>query len=304
MRSPNYPAYGLAETIEMAKAIWKEEARTTVSPDVAVKALRHRSLNGTARRKLSSLKAFGLLEELKNGGVRISDLAMRLLHQAADSAEYREAIREAALKPGLYEELYGSHGKASDNAIQSFLMVKKAFSEVGARRFVEVFRGTLKLANVGGEAYTTAVDENKPEKKPLVGDMIQWHSLGVPQLPAPRRVRALSKDGEWAFVDGRNEGLPIKELTIVTPVSEDPKRTHDPPVTPPTLPENQACREDVFSLSEGPVTLTWPAVLSKDSFEDLSAWLDIVKRKIGRSIKTGNEGARSTGGPFSRAGKG
>jgi hypothetical protein len=43
-------------------------------------------------------------------------------------------------------------------------------------------------------------------------------------------------------------------------------------------------RQDVFSLVEGPVTIQWPAVLSAASFEDLSAWLDILKRKIGRSI--------------------
>ena len=43
-------------------------------------------------------------------------------------------------------------------------------------------------------------------------------------------------------------------------------------------------REDVFSLIEGPVTIQWPAALSPDSFQDLSDWFDIVKRKIGRSV--------------------
>ena len=43
-------------------------------------------------------------------------------------------------------------------------------------------------------------------------------------------------------------------------------------------------RQDVFSLGEGPVTIQWPASLSPESFQDLSAWLDILKRKIGRSV--------------------
>jgi len=285
MRSPNYPAYGLAESIQMAKSIWNKEERTVISPDVAVKALGCQTMSGGARAKLSSIRKFGLLDEIKGGGVKISDLAMKLIHHSADSIEYREAIQEAALKPELYKELYGSHAKASDDAIRSFLKVKKAFSESGAGQFVEAFRGTLKLANLEVEAYTSSVNGSKPIKTPVIGDVVQWESNGALQFPAPRRIRALSDDGEWAFVDGSDTGLPIKELNIVTPtVPENLKRPQSASVKPPILPESQAVRQDVFSLSEGQVVLSWPATLSKDSFDDLSAWLDIVKRKIGRSI--------------------
>jgi len=43
-------------------------------------------------------------------------------------------------------------------------------------------------------------------------------------------------------------------------------------------------RSDLFSLSEGTVTLVWPKSLSKESFQDLSDWLDLMKRKIERSV--------------------
>jgi hypothetical protein len=95
----------------MARTIWNKEERTAVSPDVAAKALGCQSMSGTARARLFSLRKFGLLDENKSGGVKISDLAMRLIHHPADSAEYQEAIREAALEPEIYKELYGSHAK-------------------------------------------------------------------------------------------------------------------------------------------------------------------------------------------------
>src|ERR1700694_4032837 len=98
MRSPNYPAYGLNETIQMARAIWNKEERTTVSAEIAVRALGYQSLSGIARTKLASLRKFGLLEQVKNGGVRISDLGMKLLHHPKDSPEYQAASQEAALK--------------------------------------------------------------------------------------------------------------------------------------------------------------------------------------------------------------
>jgi hypothetical protein len=44
----------------------------------------------------------------------------------------------------------------------------------------------------------------------------------------------------------------------------------------------------VFSLSEGTVTIQWPATLSADSYQDLADRLDILKRKIGRSVQQEN----------------
>jgi hypothetical protein len=42
-------------------------------------------------------------------------------------------------------------------------------------------------------------------------------------------------------------------------------------------------KQDVFSLAEGEVVLSWPTPLSADSIEDLKAWLKIMERKITRS---------------------
>jgi len=54
---------------------------------------------------------------------------------------------------------------------------------------------------------------------------------------------------------------------------------------PLPIPLEENTRRDIFSLTEGQVVLQWPGSLSKESFEDLGAWLDLVKRKIGRSVK-------------------
>lgn len=45
----------------------------------------------------------------------------------------------------------------------------------------------------------------------------------------------------------------------------------------------------MFSLAEGTVTVQWPVTLSPESYEDLGDWLDILKRKIGRSVKEPGE---------------
>lgn len=43
-------------------------------------------------------------------------------------------------------------------------------------------------------------------------------------------------------------------------------------------------RRDVFALDEGEATITVPRQMSRASFEDLVAWLDLVKRRIERSL--------------------
>ena len=45
-------------------------------------------------------------------------------------------------------------------------------------------------------------------------------------------------------------------------------------------------RQDVFSVTEGDVVLSWPASLSADSIQEVKDWLKIAERKIVRSEKT------------------
>ncbi len=47
---------------------------------------------------------------------------------------------------------------------------------------------------------------------------------------------------------------------------------------------NDEFKQDVFSLDEGNVVLTWPKNLSSESYEDMSAWIQIMLKKIGRAV--------------------
>ena len=58
---------------------------------------------------------------------------------------------------------------------------------------------------------------------------------------------------------------------------------------PPVLPEDTSnLRHDVFSLVEGNATFQWPTPLSAASAEDLKAWIEILQKKIARSVKAGD----------------
>jgi hypothetical protein len=56
-----------------------------------------------------------------------------------------------------------------------------------------------------------------------IGDLVQWTSNGVDQFETPRRVRGVqTHEGKrWVFVEGTKTGLPISEVTVTTPASDD-----------------------------------------------------------------------------------
>ena len=45
-------------------------------------------------------------------------------------------------------------------------------------------------------------------------------------------------------------------------------------------------KEDVFTLEEGNVVLQWPSSMSLESYQDVESWVQLVLRKVKRSIAT------------------
>lgn len=161
MRSPNYPALGLAQALEGADKLWKAEKRTPVSHETAATALGYQSLSGPARVAIGALRQYGFIHKADKGHVRLSDLAVAALHGNPDDKQ--AALRRAAINPPLFKELSLNHRDASDTAIRSYLITKKDFSEDGARKAAKAFRDTLKLAKPDASGYTPTDEQEKPE---------------------------------------------------------------------------------------------------------------------------------------------
>lgn len=192
-RSPNYPAIGLGPAIEKAKILFDKDKRTVVDPVVAVTHFGYKGLNGPARVTISAVKKYGLIEEVK-GGIRVTDLAVRILHPADDEQRIA-ALREAALTPTLFRDLHQTHAEASDAAIVSAL-VQRGFSADAAGQALSAFRNTLTVANLTALGYTP------PEKGGDAEAMTHQGQVGddVSKLDSTRHqknpafVWALSKD--------------------------------------------------------------------------------------------------------------
>jgi hypothetical protein len=146
MRSPNYPALSLGDSIQRVKLLWSKEKKTAVPADVAAKAIGYGGLNGPSRTALGALKKYGLVDS-DDSAIRVSDLALSILHPGSEE-ERLTSTRIAAVMPELFSSLFTTHAHASDDAIKSYLITKLGFSESGARQVIKTFRDTIELAKL------------------------------------------------------------------------------------------------------------------------------------------------------------
>jgi hypothetical protein len=175
-RSPNYPAIGLAEAVEATRRLWTAESRTAVDIDTLAKAWGYNSVSGRVRSKLAAARKYGLVEDL-SGGTRVSDLGLRVVAALPDDPSRLDALREAAMRPGLFRELYDTHLKASEQAIKSHLILKKGFMEGGAREAAKAFRETIGIAELGDGGYNPSSESGAPDAE---GDDMSQNQALVP----------------------------------------------------------------------------------------------------------------------------
>jgi hypothetical protein len=164
LRSPNYPALSLRQALDAAEKLWKAEKRTPVSHEAAATGLGFKSLSGPARVTIGALRQYGLVDKAEKGHIKLSELAVRVLHGNPDDKE--AALQQAATSPNLFKELARLHADGSEAAIQSYLITKKEFAEDGARKAAKAFRETRKLAKQDASGYTPDDEQETPEDMP------------------------------------------------------------------------------------------------------------------------------------------
>lgn len=208
-RSPNYPAISLRDAVEAVRAIYDKEKKTQVSGEVLAKALGYSSLSGNARVKIAALKKYGLLEGDERKGMRVSDLAVRILYPHSDE-DRQQSLRNAAFRPETFSTLFADFSDASDEAMRSHLINKLDFSPLGAKQLIAAFRDTVDFSEVDKASYTEAETSDKKE----ADFMQQSHQLASTEVTAktgetwvwplskPREVKAeLRITGDFTRAD-------------------------------------------------------------------------------------------------------
>ncbi len=243
-RSPNYPGVGLRGAVAKIVALYKADGLAAAPKDAALRHFGYSNPHGEAGRLLSALRSFGLIEEI-NDRIKLTQRGVDIVVRPETDPQRMSAIRKAAFSPQVYADLLKEYGSVlpSDTTLKSELIAVRKFNPKAVDEFVRDFRDTVKFAGISeygvveSKVKDTKDDSGEGDQAhepPKIGDFVQWESNGILKLPVPRRVRAFSDDGEWAFLEGSDTGVPTKELTLESPLIE--KTAVQPPAAPPPAP--------------------------------------------------------------------
>jgi len=155
-RSPRYPAVSLSDAINGAHLFATKDKRGAVGGQELAKALGYKSQSGPARTLIGAMRQYGLLEK-QGSATRLSDRAMVIILGPERGEKQATAIRQAALTPPLFQDLYATHWGEPENAVKSYLTLRRGFTERGAALAVSTYQATLSFANLTGSGTHSGV---------------------------------------------------------------------------------------------------------------------------------------------------
>jgi hypothetical protein len=316
-RSPSFPFISLPKAIDRAQTFAANHKRAASRVPAIAPTWGYGLKSSGLLQTIAALKAFGLLEDFGSGDerkVQLTDLAWRIMHDARPGAR-EAAIQEAALRPRLIAE-YAKEWlpeRPGDAHCISELQFDRNFTPEAAKVFLKVFDETVSFANLRDldslspsiedrdERREASGSQSNPAAKPRidVGDLVQCEVQGAWVFPEPRRVREIRHDpthGAYVFVEGVGGGFPLGQAQLIERAAANPVPNVISPspipsetkVYAPTVastPATKAVSRATFPLPEGLAALELPERLTKESFEDIKAWIDVMLRRAQRSIR-------------------
>jgi hypothetical protein len=153
IRSPNYPQVELQDAVDLVRTIFGKEGQNFTPREVVAELLGYSSVNGASEKKMSAITAYGLLDRNSERELRVSDLAMKILHPENEQEEIG-ALAEAALSPNLFQEIHEKWPDTlpSDASLRSYL-IRRGFNQNAVDQVIAVFRNTMNLVNVENEVH-------------------------------------------------------------------------------------------------------------------------------------------------------
>lgn len=161
-RSPKAPANTLEDCIAFLKKLYAEARRSYVKPEAAGRAMGYAGLTGSSLTLLASMSQYGLIDREK-GNVMVSNLSVRILHPTSPD-QFQGAIREAALAPKAFQELFDGYNDCSAEVLTSHL-VQKEFNPNRAKRVAFVYTANKTFAKLDTISSFPSTTESLPETR-------------------------------------------------------------------------------------------------------------------------------------------
>jgi hypothetical protein len=226
--SPGYPNMSLPKAISAARKMFEADRRNPIDRVTAAKHIGYSGQSGASDKALGSLAHYGLTEKTGKGELRVSQLAVDIIHpDPTKPGSESRALWQAGMNPQVFKDLrsrFPDH--VSEDSLRSYL-VREGFNNVAIPSVVSAFFENFRFLEQykdfesdgrelknGDDSDTSSEGETSTFGGARVGDLIQWEINGALKLEAPMRVRLVTEDGLWVAVEGSETGIPMEQVIV------------------------------------------------------------------------------------------
>ena len=191
-RSPNYPGIDLGAAINCVKDLYANVGRGQFTANEAATTWGYKGPSGPVRVRLAALRQYGLLDGQRGENPNLSRRALTFVLRNQASREYKNALKEAALSPDLFQDIQEARPDASDGVLREYLILDRNFTDDGAGRAITVYRDTMQLADIDNNDVISGLesdDKSEEYKKDVIFPQIPVQStaasVGSISIPIP-----------------------------------------------------------------------------------------------------------------------
>jgi hypothetical protein len=155
LRSPSYPNIGLPEALAMMRRIYDVAFTNPIPEEEMARQLGYESASSWLGLRLSAMSKFGLLENIPASPTRgkccmITALGEAVLRNSPESPEHISALRQAALRPTIYDDLWNRFGPdlPINSEMAAYLVDERKFNPKAVATLLTNFRATAECADL------------------------------------------------------------------------------------------------------------------------------------------------------------
>lgn len=144
--SPGYPSMALPKAIAAVRKMFEADRRNPIDRVTAAKHIGYSGQSGASDKALGSLAHYGLVEKTGKGELRVTQLAVDIIHpDPTKQGSEANALWHAGMNPQVFKELrarFPDH--VSESSLRSYL-IREGFNNVAVSPLMNAFFETFRF---------------------------------------------------------------------------------------------------------------------------------------------------------------
>jgi hypothetical protein len=186
-QSPGYPNAALPKAIASVRQIFDADRRNPIERELAAKHIGYSGSSGAADKAIATLAHYGLTEKVGKGEIRVSQLALDIIHPEKPD-DRKRALLQAAFSPQIFKDLRErfSDGHVSEGALESYLK-RENFLDRAITPVTKAYLETCRFLEQEKAFESGGADESKGGESASSDDheADEMELTAAPRAPAP-----------------------------------------------------------------------------------------------------------------------